>query len=123
LGRLMSRVVFYDNLQAIPLPDEPELVEVERIYCVQFDRFSEDDWTRLDQIYRDLPGAYRENKIPFWYGDSEEAPVHLSASVEPPGIQVYGIIPLEQWKLWDAAFQKALAESTLPFRKLDSGKT
>ena len=117
----MSRVIFYDNMQATPLPDQPELVEVERIYCVQFDRFSVADWTSLDHIYRNLPGEYRENQIPFWYGDSDEAPVHLSASVEPPGIHVYGIISVDQWSQWDAAFQEALTESTLPFRTLDPG--
>ena len=114
----MTRVIFYDNLEPTPLEDEPDLVEVERIYCLRFDSFSKADWAELDAIYRRLPGGYRENQIPYWFGDSDDAPTYLSASVEPPGILVYGILSLEQWSRWDAALRESLELSALPLNVL-----
>ena len=94
------------------------MVEIERIYCLDLDEFEDRHWSSLGEIYRSLPGGYRELQIPMWFGDDEEHLPFLSASVEPPGIQVYGILTREAWAEWDAAFMAALGASELPFRKV-----
>jgi len=112
-------VLFYDNLAPTPCANvNPAMVEVERIYCFAFDHFGEREWLVLDAIYRRLPGDCRESRGPvwWWFGTDEESPPFLSASVEPPGLQVYGILPLASWVQWDAAFRAALEAACLPFR-------
>lgn len=114
----MSRVPFYDNLEPTPVPDEPSVVEFERVYCLELARFTEEDWASLAIIYRGLPGEYREHQLPYWFGDSDESPRHISASVEPSGLQVCGVLTPRQWSEWDTAFREALEQSQLPFRDL-----
>jgi hypothetical protein len=43
----MSSVCFYDNLEPTPVNGDPPIVEVERVYCFDFERFSGADWSRL----------------------------------------------------------------------------
>lgn len=112
----MRAVPFYDNLEATPLEDDPAMVEVERVYRLDVDAFEDAHWSALGEIYRSLPGGYREPQIPAWFGDDEEHAPSLCASVEPPGIQVLGILAPEAWAVWHAAFVSALAASELPFR-------
>jgi hypothetical protein len=114
----MRAVPFYDNLVAIS-EEDPSMVEIERVYCVDFDAFADADWSRLVDIYRSLPGHYRMAQTPMWFGDDEERLPFLWASVEPPGLQVYGVLPPTAWVEWDRAFMMALNASTLPFRQLE----
>jgi hypothetical protein len=108
-------VSFYDNLSTVS-GEDPSMVEIERIYCVDIDAFEAAHWSRLDDIYRVLPGGYRKAALPMWFGDDEEQLPFLWASAEPPGIQVYGILPPTAWAEWDRAFMTALNASELPFR-------
>ena len=71
----------------------------------------------MAEIGRDLPrstwgGRYRA--IPYWYGDDESVPPFLGASIEPPGLQVYGVLPLADWAAWDEGLRLAAVE--LPVR-------
>src|SRR4051812_27867411 len=43
-------VPFYDNLEATPIDDLTCLVEVERVYGLDWDRFGEGDWRGLARI-------------------------------------------------------------------------
>jgi hypothetical protein len=113
----MRAVVFYDNLATVS-EEDPSMVEVERIYCVDVDAFVQVDWSRLDDIYRSLPGDHRKTPLPMWFGDDEERLPFLWASAEPAGIQVYGILPPTEWAEWDRAFVTALNASELPRRHL-----
>lgn len=114
----MLPVPFYDNIDPTPVGADRSIVEIERVYGFAFDRFEEVHWSALDAIYRSLPGAYRETETPMWFGSSEDTPPFLWASVEPTGLQVYGILPLQSWREWDSAFRTALAAACLPFRDL-----
>jgi len=45
-------IVYYDNLEATQADDTPGLVEVERIYCFDWDRFHNNDWQELTHLQR-----------------------------------------------------------------------
>ena len=111
-------IPFYDNLEATPIDGMSCLVEVERIYGLDWDRFGEDDWRALTRIYEGLPGALRSRDGPMWFGDDEDFPPFLRASVEPPGLQVYGVLPEADWRAWDERFRSAIGG--LPGRVLRS---
>ena len=107
-------VPVYDNLEATPIDGLSCLVEVERLYGLDWGRFDENHWRGLTQIYEGLPGAVRGRDGPMWFGDDEDVPPFLWASVEPPGLQVHGILPEADWWAWDERFRKEAAE--LPHR-------
>ncbi len=111
-------VPFYDNLEATLIDDVSCLVEVERVYCFDWARFDEGHWKGLSRIYEGLPGAVRPRDVPWWFGDDEDVPPFLGASVEPPGLQVHGILPEADWLAWDERFRSA-AEGLLPARVLE----
>src|SRR4051812_25245355 len=73
-------VPFYDNLEAAPIDGLTCLVEVERVYGLDWGRFGEDDWRDLASIYEGLPGAVRDRDGPWWFGDDEDLPPFLRAS-------------------------------------------
>lgn len=99
-------VPYYDNLEATPIDGLTCLVEVERVYGLDWDRFGEDQWAALARIYEVLPGAVRLREVPWWFGDDEDVPPHLSASVEPTGLQVHGVLPEADWRAWDEWFRR-----------------
>ncbi|WP_165072790.1 hypothetical protein [Paludisphaera rhizosphaerae] len=111
---------WYDNLEPTPVDGLTCMVEVERVYGFDWDRFDEDDWSRLSQVCEGLPGAIKPGPsglpggLVYWFGDDEDVPPYLSASVEPPGLQVYGMLPEADWSAWDARFQAEA--TTLPTR-------
>ncbi len=107
-------VPFYDDLKATPIDGLSCLVEVERIYRLDWDRFDEEHWRGLARIYEDLPGAVRYRDVPWWFGDDEDVPPFLWASAEPTGLQVYGVLPEADWRAWDERFREAV--SGLPGR-------
>jgi len=58
----------------------------------------------LDRIYRELPAWKGYDPVPWWFGPNEDTPPSLSASVEPPGLQVAGRLRVEDWRAWHEAF-------------------
>ena len=119
-GRKSTNVVSYDNLPATPTIEHPEMVEFERIYCIDESSFDGWEWNAIGNIYRGLPGALRfdAHNCPMWFGIKEDTPPFLWASAEPPGIQVAGVLPLADWLAWDNAFSQALEAAGIPFRDL-----
>ena len=108
---------FYDNLYK-PLENCAEFVEIERVYCFDFHTFTDDDWQSLNRVYDRLPERQVDtpDRCPWWYGTDEESEPFLWASVEPPGLQVYGIVRRQDWRDWDSVF-RSLTEG-LPKRRL-----
>ncbi|MEW6737474.1 MAG: hypothetical protein AB1489_39700 [Acidobacteriota bacterium] len=115
----MDSVSYYDN-QFGPDEDDPHFYCIERVYCFDWDRYSTADWNQLDSVYQQLPAwlGYAKDGYdkggPYWFGVDEETPPFLWASVEPPGLQVYGILSLIDWEEWDKSFRKLT--SKLPSR-------
>lgn len=83
----------------------------ERVYCLQFSEFADADWSRLDQIYRALPGwvGPGADGCPWWFG-ADETGQFLWASVEPSGLMVHGRLPQESWRTWDEAFRQRVSD-------------
>lgn len=104
-------VPWYDNLAPRPVGGLTCMVEVERIYRFAWDRFAPSDWDALARSYEGLPGAlgWSTGGVPFWFGDDEDVPPFLSASVEPPGLQVFGVLPEADWHAWDGRFRAETA--------------
>ena len=44
-----------------------------------------------------------------WFGDDEDVPPFLWASVEPTGLQVHGVLPEADWCAWDERFRTEAA--------------
>jgi hypothetical protein len=100
----MNKVVenwFYDNQHELGLENR---VVVERIYCFDWDLFNNEHWDILDETYKGLPNWIGYEGCPYWFGFDEEIEPFLTASVEPPGLQVYGVLQVKDWKEWNAGF-------------------
>lgn len=100
-------VPYYDNLEATPIDGVSCLVEVERVYGLDWDRFGDRHCQGLARVYEGLPGAVRLREVPWWFGDDEDVPPFLWASVVPPGLQVYGVLPEADWRAWDERFRSS----------------
>jgi hypothetical protein len=110
-------VPFYDTK---PLePSDDGWVDVERIYCFDWDAFDRALMDRLRDIFRELPQSrtHDHDDCHWWYSDREDIDQgYLTAGVEPPGLQVFGTLPLALWEAWDREFQTRA--TGLPVRDL-----
>ena len=98
----MSTSIYYDNSNAI---DADGRLKVDRVYCLRLDNFTDSDWTVLSDCYTTLSGwcGPGEHGFPCWFGSSESAP-YLIASAEPSGLQIFGVVPSEDLRVWHEAF-------------------
>lgn len=109
-------VPFYD---VSPLETSDGWIDVERTYCFDWDAFDSESIDRLQVIFRGLPQSrqHDEDGCHWWFSDHEDPENgYLTAGMEPPGLQVFGTLPLATWQECDRAFQAAC--SGLPFRTL-----
>jgi hypothetical protein len=96
---------FHDHLEATPIDGLTCLVEVRRVYLLDWQRFREEDHQTLRRIFEALPGALPDRDRPVWFGDEEDLPPFLQATVVPGGLQVSGILPEADWWAWDSRFR------------------
>lgn len=101
---------FYENIFDV-CESNPELILVDVVYCLDFKVFTPDHWKTLGEIYRGLPGwcgcdTTSAVHLPSWFGSNEEESPHLSASVEPSGLQISGTLGIDEWLNWDEEFKK-----------------
>jgi hypothetical protein len=106
---------FYDNLEPTPIDESVGTFELERNYCFEWNEFDKYHWQKLSEIYEKLPGKVRYADVPWWFGYTEESSTFLWASVEPSGLQVYGVLIMEDWLAWDSQFRSASID--LPMQK------
>lgn len=111
-------VPFFDDLEATPLDGLTCLVEVERVYSLDWEQFGEGDHQALSRIYTLMPGFVGDQDVLTWFGDDEDLPPFLGAVREPAGLRVRGILPEADWWAWDARFRREAAE--LPCRGQES---
>jgi hypothetical protein len=106
------------SLPAIPMTffdgrapfDEPGMAHVDRVYRLAWDEMTKEDWDRLESIYPSLPGWVGDEAGPRWFGKDESQPPHLTASVEPPGLQVTGVLPAAKFIEWHEQFMNAIRD-------------
>lgn len=78
---------FYDD-ELETNKDDPEFLNIARMYRFDIDKFSEDDERNLTKYLEDLPTG-------------------MNVSAEYPwGLQVYGMTLEENWSAWSAAFEE-----------------
>jgi hypothetical protein len=105
------RSIWYD--EAIEeYPDERGWFDIERVYLLDWNRFTPADWVRLNGIWPRLPSCrdISTNSLPRWFCDIDD-PRHgyLWASVEPHGLQVAGSLKGKDWEQWHTDFVNHLA--------------
>jgi hypothetical protein len=113
---------FYDNGEQLPAgpgvstPDTARrLMQVERVYGLDWHRFTDADWDQLTRIYASLPGWRPEaTDIARWHAVHDDRDPHLAASVEPSGLHVSGALTADQWSQWDTHFRAVVLEAHLP---------
>ena len=114
---------FFDSREPFP---EPGIADVDRVYPLVWSEFDDCTWEALDAVYRQLPGwcgypagkargwrgwlGHAECGCPFWFGTNEKSIPHLTASVEPPGLQVTGRLADADFQMWHQQFLIAVAE-------------
>ncbi len=89
---------------------------VEEMYVFDWDVFRKPHLASLQSAYQSLPGWLASKELPRWFGYNETTGPSLSASVEPPGLQVAGVLELDQFNDWHGRF--LAATSTLPVRSI-----
>lgn len=117
-------VSYFDSREPF---DESGVANVDRVYRLAWHRFEERDWHALGEIYRRLPGwcpgmetqrlpglrgwlgGTHEVAAPCWFGNDESLTPHLTASVEPPGLQIAGVLPRDDFERWHEQFLAAIA--------------
>lgn len=104
-------ICFYDNSEIM---EEP-IVQIDRVYCLDFNQFTNDSWDRLAAIYSLLPSQICINKIgqPCWFGEEGKTDYFLWASVELSGLQIAGILKSSDWNEWECRFNELV--SVFPF--------
>lgn len=108
-------IPFYDNL--LLDPDNEGWVDIERIYCFDWDAFDQQSMDSLRAIFSSFPESKKSDLQDcfWWYSDREDIENgYLTASLEPPGLQVYGALQFDVWQKWDRSFQALVSD--LPAR-------
>ncbi len=105
----VSPMPYQDDLEPTSVDDLTCLIEVERVYLLDWDRFETPHWESLARIHENLPGASRSAEAPWWFGDDEDVPPFLLATKEPAGLRVRGMLPEADWWAWDERFRAEAA--------------
>jgi hypothetical protein len=111
-------ITYYDIADATP--EEDGWVDIERIYCFDWDAFDKALMDQLEAVFKLLPEARRMDSdgCYWWYADDEDVEGgYLTAGVEPPGLQVFGTLQVREWEKWDSVFQEKAAG--FPMRQID----
>jgi hypothetical protein len=114
----LESIQFYD-IRYEADSTNPSWFDIERVYCFEWNRFSPEHWDRLNHVYSQLPEYCINSSIgcPRWYSEDDDITNgFLTASVEPPGLQVFGTLRQEVWQDWDCRFRAMTTD--LPARDL-----
>ena len=60
---------------------------------------TDDEWAKVDAVYRSMDGWLNHPSEPFWYGVQGD-PRSISASSEPSGLLLEGVIEHHLWTGW-----------------------
>ena len=102
----MIEVPFYDCIDMTS--DHDGWLDIERIYCFDWDSFTREDMEKLRAIFVELPNSERQDVdgCHWWYAERVDIENgYLTAGIEPPGLQVFGTLPESEWSRWDNLFR------------------
>jgi hypothetical protein len=115
-------MTFFDSREPFP---EPGTADVDRVHRLAWRDFDNRTWEALGDVYVRLPGwcghptvkasgwrgwfGRTEPGCPFWFGTDVNSMPHLTASVEPPGLQVTGRLSVADFEKWHDQFLTAIA--------------
>jgi hypothetical protein len=83
-------------------------LEIERIYALDWQKYALQHPQDLHEIYQSLPHFLGYYPLPFWFGKSAYTLPHLWASREVVGLRVVGILPMQDWLIWESILQEKL---------------
>ncbi|BDR76720.1 hypothetical protein [Clostridium tetani] len=112
MGRIIEDEHYYDNKYIIA----DDIIEFERVYMVDEDKFDDETYRQLGVVYKSLP-AYVESPtyLPCWYGDEEKGDKYfISVSFEMSGLQFWGNLLLKDFLKWENIFNKLI--EPFPFK-------
>lgn len=92
------------------------LCVTDHMYVLDWDAFDRAAHQELDRIYRALPGWQGHGARLLWYGPEPTSEPVLRGSVEPPGLQVSGVMEMPALRAWHRAFLRATRH--LPHRAI-----
>jgi hypothetical protein len=98
-------------------PFADDYVSIEGTYRIVTSKLTTDQDAALLEIYKVLPGHYQINAaegMPYWYGENQNDVPYLTASFEPGGILIEGILQRADWVEWDAMFRRLVDQVCLP---------
>ncbi|MFL0267943.1 hypothetical protein [Candidatus Clostridium radicumherbarum] len=104
------KISYYDNNEIEH--NEFGTINIDRVYCLDFNKFSNNEWTALADIYRKLPNQVVEGNIEqqMWFGTEGVSEFYLWSSVEPSGLQVVGHLKERDWKHWEKLFHESIGQ-------------
>lgn len=75
------------------------MTEHEMVLNVRYDA-PDEIWDKVPSIYQQLDGWLGWQKgLPYWFSYNEDEK-HITASVEPSGLQFIGLMDDEEWLKW-----------------------
>ncbi|ERI91038.1 hypothetical protein HMPREF1982_03403 [Clostridiales bacterium oral taxon 876 str. F0540] len=102
------KISYYDNNEIEY--NEFGVLNIDRVYCLDFNNFSNDDWSVLADIYRKLPNQIILDNMEqqMWFGTEGGSEFYLWSSVEPSGLQIVGHLREHDWKHWEKLFHEKI---------------
>ena len=90
------------------------IVKIDRVYKVDESMFTECDYDKLGEIYKELPGFIGDYfGCPYWYGLDYE--FYLTISFEPVGLQLTGLLYQNEFEDWERTFHTLLEKADFPY--------
>jgi len=112
MGKVIEDEYYYNN-RFIVIDD---IVEFERVYMVDENKFDDETYDALGKVYESLP-SYMGDAIylPCWYGNEEKGDKYfISVSFEMSGLQFWGKLPMSDFLHWENKFNELIEH--FPFK-------
>ena len=112
----MSQVVaeehYYNNRYIVT----NGILEFERVYMVDENKFNNETYEELQKVYEKLPSYVgKPTGIPCWYGDEEKGDkYYITVSFEMSGLQFWGELPITDFLQWENKFNELIEK--FPFK-------
>jgi hypothetical protein len=110
--KIVENEHYYNNRYVV----NDEIVEFERVYMLDENKFNSETYEELGKVYKSLP-CYMGNPthLPCWYGDEEKGDkFFITVSFEMSGLQFWGKLPMSDFLKWEYKLNKLIEK--FPFK-------